>query len=520
MRKHGYRLLALFMLLTIMASGAEASIKNRKFSIHLDLNGVQPALNDSAQVWLFSPYWGADFQYMLDQQTALMFSYRTGKIYNDSISTSTFKFNNDRANRRWKVTSFAIGPKFYLNQRKGTTPYFVSKLEMIMWDIKTYPGGKSIEIQDGDGVAKDYKATELAITAGFGLEQLIGDRFALSLGAEFTYLTDLGADFAQWVNNSRSKAFLQFGAGLSFHFGGKHRDLMKESEKEDQEQERISRKVYEADVTPRGDTVFVDQARTGPKSDSTILVPRKEEIPDQDEDTDGIFDLLDKCPRSPVGAVVDRDGCPLDSDNDGIFDGLDRCPHTEARDRSQVDGTGCTPDSDYDGIPDYRDNCPNSPEHAVVDSSGCIMDLDNDGVANELDLCPDTPAKTPVDQRGCADLDKIFAKRVFHKLFYSGQAELRAEGAGALDSLVTLMSQYNDVTMTVYGYTDDVGPDETNLQLTQRRADAVRAYLVKKGLDGKRVLAIGRGETNFMASNRTRNGRELNRRMEIEFKTK
>ena len=82
------------------------------------------------------------------------------------------------------------------------------------------------------------------------------------------------------------------------------------------------------------------------------------------------------------------------------------------------------------------------------------------------------------------------------------------------------MKLHSKVTATVYGYTDNVGPNDANLQLSQKRANAVRAYLIKVGIGTERVTAIGRGETNFMASNQTRNGRELNRRIEIEFKGK
>ena len=489
MRKYAVALVFLSLsFLFVNASETYASVKNRVFSLQLDLYGIQPALNDSAQVWLFGPYYGGDFQYMLSQQTALMLSVRTGNIYNDSVSTSIFKFNNDRANRRWTVTSVAAGPKFYLNQRKGTTPYFLTKIEMMMWKVETYPDGGRIAVTDKDGNPKDLKATEFGITAGLGIEQLIADRLAFTLGAEFTYLTGIGANFADWVENSRSRAILQFGAGISIHFGSKRKNLSEESESGESETVRITRKVYEEDTNESADSAATSQSQLVPKQDSVVVLPVPVAPPDRDSDSDGVFDKRDKCASTPVGAIVDTSGCPLDSDKDGVFDGLDRCPNSAARE--------------------------------LVDSNGCMLDTDNDGIGNSVDQCPETAKGTPVDSLGCPDIAVIFPKRVFHDLFSAGDTKVKADATAPLDSLARLMKLHSKVTATVYGYTDNVGPNDANLQLSQKRANAVRAYLIKVGIGTERVTAIGRGETNFMASNQTRNGRELNRRIEIEFKGK
>ncbi len=517
MRKYAFGLSIALIAIICLTPDLQASIKNRMFSFHLDLYGIQPALNDSAQIWLFSPYLGADLQYMLSPQTALVASIRTGKVYNDSVSTSIFKFNNDRANRRWNLTSVALGPKFYLNQRGHTTPYFLARLEMLLWNINSYPADGPVVVEGAQGNSRDYKATELGITGGFGIEQLLSDRVAFSIGAEFTFLTGLGADFAQWVENSRSRAILQFGAGLSIHFGRKHRSLLEEANDDEHDRDGVNRKVYEMDITEAKDTVSA-QSQPAVKAGPVAEVPRREPASEVDQDSDGIVDMLDKCTATPSGAIVDRDGCPLDSDSDGIFDGIDRCPQTVARDAQYVDATGCAPDADHDGVPDFRDSCPDSRDSAVVDSSGCMLDFDNDGVENSLDQCSETPKQLPVDARGCPDLARIFVKRVYHSLFNLGETKIAAKQAAALDTVVTMLKMFADVSVMVYGYTDDVGPDDANLQLSQKRADAVKSYLVAAGLAESRVLSIGRGESNFAASNRTRSGREINRRIEVEFK--
>jgi OOP family OmpA-OmpF porin len=131
--------------------------------------------------------------------------------------------------------------------------------------------------------------------------------------------------------------------------------------------------------------------------------------PLKDGDGDGVPDRYDRCPRTPLGALVDTRGCPTDRDGDGVPDGIDRCPGTAAGLR--VDATGCPVDSDHDGVPDYQDRCPDTPPGVGVDVAGCPKDADGDGVADYRDRCPNTPQGAPVDAAGCpkdSDGDGVF----------------------------------------------------------------------------------------------------------------
>ncbi|WP_218043299.1 OmpA family protein [Oryzomonas sagensis] len=92
-------------------------------------------------------------------------------------------------------------------------------------------------------------------------------------------------------------------------------------------------------------------------------------VPPVDSDKDGVPDYLDKCPETPKGVKVDRDGCPMDSDGDGVPDYLDKCPGTPPG--VKVDKDGCPLDSDGDGIPDYLDKCPGTAADVKVDKDGC-----------------------------------------------------------------------------------------------------------------------------------------------------
>ena len=120
---------------------------------------------------------------------------------------------------------------------------------------------------------------------------------------------------------------------------------------------------------------------------------------EKDSDGDGVPDYRDFCPNTPVGVLIDENGCPLDMDGDGVPDYLDKCPQTKRG--VKVDKTGCPLDSDGDGVPDYLDKCPNTPKGVIVDKNGCPYDNDGDGVPNYLDKCPDTKPGLKVDAKGC-----------------------------------------------------------------------------------------------------------------------
>jgi len=133
-----------------------------------------------------------------------------------------------------------------------------------------------------------------------------------------------------------------------------------------------------------------------------------------DDDKDGVINLFDRCPKTPIGVKVDKNGCALDDDKDGIANYLDKCPNTPRG--MVVDEHGCVVDNDRDGVPDYKDRCPNTPEGAQVDEYGCAIDSDRDGVIDLFDRCPNTPEGAEVDMNGCAlDDDKDSVINLFDK---------------------------------------------------------------------------------------------------------
>jgi hypothetical protein len=240
--------------------------------------------------------------------------------------------------------------------------------------------------------------------------------------------------------------------------------------------------------------------------------------PSSDADGDGVPNAVDRCPDTPPGFQVDMQGCIIDTDRDGVPDHLDQCPGTPWGQRVGPNGCG-EMDADGDGVQDLIDRCPNTPPGMPVGVNGCPVggpggfggpggpDEDGDGVMNGTDLCPGTPLGAQVDPRGCWVLNNV--------LFDYGKAALQAESYPTLENVVVILRSNPGLRLEVQGYTDNQGPSDGNRIMSEKRAQAVRAYLVQQGIEPQRVTAVGYGETQPVADNNTPEGRAANRRVEL-----
>lgn len=237
----------------------------------------------------------------------------------------------------------------------------------------------------------------------------------------------------------------------------------------------------------------------------------------RDSDGDGVSDNNDRCADTPAGTPVNADGCPRDSDGDGVWDSRDRCPNTPAG--TPVTEDGCPRDSDGDGVVDTADRCPNTPAGTQVDASGCPIpvDSDGDGVRDIDDRCPNTPPGIRVDARGCQLVFEEGQRNVVLEgvNFETGRAVLTAESQSILDRVAESLIASPEVNIEVQGHTDNTGSLATNNRISQQRADAVRQYLISKGVAANRLTARGYGPTQPKASNTTAEGRAQNRRVEL-----
>jgi outer membrane protein OmpA-like peptidoglycan-associated protein len=268
-----------------------------------------------------------------------------------------------------------------------------------------------------------------------------------------------------------------------------------------------------------------------------------------DNDSDGVANGVDRCPNTAVGATVDASGCPRDTDNDNIADGVDKCPDTP--EGVLVNASGCPKDSDGDSIADGLDRCSDTPQGATVDALGCPGDEDSDGVLDGLDRCPRTPIGASVNASGCvagqsqnrpaaptpapAPPDTAAApqpqrpaartpsaapttgdiKVLEGVTFESGSARLQSGSYVELDSIATLLLAHPTVKVEIGGHTDNAGNAADNMRLSTLRAEAVRNYLVAKGVPFQQMVARGYGATIPRTLDTTPRGRAANRRVEI-----
>ncbi|WP_299519202.1 OmpA family protein [Winogradskyella sp.] len=232
-----------------------------------------------------------------------------------------------------------------------------------------------------------------------------------------------------------------------------------------------------------------------------------------DSDNDGIQDSKDDCPNT--AGLAEFNGCP-DSDGDGIRDIDDACPTVAGL----ASLAGC-PDTDGDGIKDGDDNCPN--EAGPSANNGCPWpDTDGDGVLDKDDQCPNEAGE--VANNGCPIvnptqevIDELnsYARTI---LFDTGRASFKEETDQVLQAMVAIFKQYPKADFAIEGHTDSVGSKKSNQALSERRANAVRDYLIANGIDADRLTASGYGEDNPIADNKTRAGRKENRRVEVKLK--
>jgi OOP family OmpA-OmpF porin len=213
---------------------------------------------------------------------------------------------------------------------------------------------------------------------------------------------------------------------------------------------------------------------------------------------------------------ADRKGCP-DTDEDGLDDSADKCP-TEA---GPVDRQGCpTADADNDTVMDDQDSCPK--DAGIPELKGCpAKDTDGDTVADHLDNCINQAG--PADNQGCpAEQKQLIAIKqdridIKDKVYFdTSQATIQARSNALLDQMAKVLSEHPEILkIVIEGHTDDRGPADFNRTLSQQRADAVRDYLVKKGVAADRLETKGFGPDRPVQPNTTSEGRAANRRVDF-----
>ena len=156
-----------------------------------------------------------------------------------------------------------------------------------------------------------------------------------------------------------------------------------------------------------------------------------------------------------------------------------------------------------------------APEATTATAAPVAKDTDGDGVSDDDDKCPNTPVGVAVNKIGCSEKEKASAK--LNVEFALGKSDLTSASDGAIQNLAAFMKKFPETTAEIAGHSDNVGAAEFNNSLSQKRAESVKQALVKAGIESSRLTAKGYGSSRPVASNKTKVGRDENRRVTAEI---
>ena len=441
---------------------------------------------------------------------------------------------------RAQTGDFTLGARYKLNNNVilsedskfapylygGLTGYYVHST--IKWGPHPYTAANRPD-QWGNEHLVQNSITDMgaAVQGGLGFKLYLTDALALNWSYTLTYTFNDRWDGANEADPNPDKPLVHklyrsndawgfHAIGLSYALGegmGSGPKKMKDSD-----EDGVPNKYDKCKDTDPKYRKFVDNVGCPADSDGDGVLDADDECPDvkgtlemngcPDSDGDGVADKNDACPKEK--GLPNLKGCP-DSDNDGISDKEDRCPNNAGTAALK----GC-PDGDSDGVADIDDKCPTKP--GSKDFEGC-PDSDGDGVFDNTDKCPDKAGTA--QSKGCP----VIAPAVVQKAklaanginFETGNAKILAASNKNLDQLVDIMNEFPEVVAEIEGHTDNQGDASANKKLSQDRADAVKAYLVGKGINADRLKSIGYGQEIPVADNKTDAGRKKNRRVEFKL---
>lgn len=519
------------------------------------------------------------YKYDMDGQTGLWMKHKNK--YKLKIGVSLLDLGSIRYAKGKLSNNFTINADSVRFRQLKTDSFPVYSFDRILDSLVTYQNIKGsykmhlptkLSVQIDYNIWKDFYVN-LTPTFAFqfkNAEAKVHDWTNISLTPRWDHRW-FGVSVPISYNTFYAKSNQPVGVGLGVRIGpliiGSNRVLTYFNDKKD---------VFGADLyamlkipVPYHGPRDRDKDKVSDKKDKCKTVPGVWEFMGcPDRDGDHVQDSEDKCPDTP--GLKELQGCP-DRDGDGITDAEDDCPD----DKGLLEFKGC-PDRDGDKIIDKQDSCPDTP--GIPDFNGC-PDRDGDGTPDQKDLCPDIPGPKeykgcpdrdgdtvldkddacpdvagPVENKGCpwpdTDKDGIIDKddkcptvagtkqyqgcpppppikaaeqkiieRAFKSLeFQTGKDIIVAKSLPSLNELAKLLKQHDkDWTLKLSGHTDNQGNAEKNMELSEKRANAVKRYLVKKGATATNIITEWFGQTKPIDTNDTPAGRQKNRRVEMKI---
>ncbi len=397
---------------------------------------------------------------------------------------------------------------------KGWNPYFYIGGGVINYSIDTKPNIASPKpIENSDWVA--------IAPLGIGAEFALAERVLLdfSIGGAITSSYDIdgyrGNDSKIWDS--------YFNAGLGLTFTGESCSADKDNDGLGKcDEEKFGTDPNNADTDGDG------------LSDGDEVLKYKTDPLKADTDGDGLTDGEEvlKYKTDPLKADTDGDGLtdgdevlkyktdPLkvDTDGDGLSDGDEVLKYKTDPLKADTDGDGLT---DGEEVLKYKTNPLNKDTDGdgLTDSEEVIkyktnpLNKDTDGGSVD----DGTEVKRGTDPLNAEDdVVKIGVPIILDGITFDvNKATIRPESEATLMKALKTLQTYPDISVEIAGYTDSDGSAKSNLVLSEKRAEAVKAWLVEKGIDANRITTIGYGEEKPIADNKTKEGKAMNRRIEF-----
>jgi outer membrane protein OmpA-like peptidoglycan-associated protein len=366
-----------------------------------------------------------------------------------------------------------------------------------------------------------YK-TSLYIPVGVGFEVKASRSVSFVFDAGYR-ITDDKVDLREFQSPD---GYASVKAGLNFYFGTNDGDDNDDDGLTNGEERKLGTNPDVADTDGDGltDGEEVKRYRTNPLSIDT----------DGDGLSDG--DEVRKYKTSPTNSDTDgdrltdgdeilrynTDPLKLDTDGDILPDGDEVLKYKTDPWKSDTDGDGL---SDWDEVNNYKtdptktdtdgDGLSDADEIKKFATNPLKIDTDGGGMNDGAEVKKGTNPMDPRDDQTDLRLEKGKSLVLEGVNFQSGSATLTLESEQTLEKAFRALVDNPDLKVQIVGYTDNVGGAAMNQQLSQRRAQAVLSWLVKKGIMSNRLSAVGRGEENPIAPNNTAMGRSKNRRIEF-----
>ena len=400
------------------------------------------------------------------------------------------------------------------------SPYIFAGVGGMHYNVKYKDSPNAYDFQNPQQEVKQEGWTAI-IPAGLGTRIKLGESVLLELQATFTYSFTENLNYYR-VDGTPDDAYASLGLGLTFQGNRGNLDddmdgLLNKEEKllgtdpKNPDTDGDGLKDGEEVHTYKTDPLKADTDGDGLKDGDEVMKYKTDPLK-ADTDGDGLKDgdELMQYKTDPLKTDTDGDGLndadeinkyktdPLKADTDG--DGLN-----DGQEVNKYKTDPLKADTDGDGLKDGE-------EVNTYKTDPLKVDTDGGSIGDGVEVKRGTDPLDPTD-----DVVKIGVPIVLEGItFATNKFDVLPESEKVLMGALKTLQTHNDILVEISGHTDNVGSNSSNQKLSQRRADAVKAWLVAKGIAPDRISAVGYGEESPRVANDTESNRRMNRR--IEFK--